>query len=79
MTLFIQIWKGSKVPLCVQSVIENYSTQDVIFIPEGTLQNYDVIGNVESTMEINMFLEGLTYSISPGTILIGTDLQVNLK
>lgn len=81
MTPFIQLWEGSRrIPNTVAKLIPEYANQDVIFIPENTKQRFSVTGEVQSEIPIQINpIVGFNYTVSSGTLIVGTNLRVNLN
>jgi hypothetical protein len=80
MTPFIQLWESRRVPERVMKLIPEYNGQDVIFIPENTNQKFSVSGEVQLEIPIQIDLvKGFNYTLSSGTLIIGTNLRVSLN
>ena len=80
MTAFIQLWESRRVPERVMKLIPEYNGQDVIFIPENTNQKFSVSGEVQLEIPIQIDLvKGFNYTLSSGTLIIGTNLRVSLN
>ena len=80
MTPFIQLWESKRVPERVIKLIPEYNGQDVIFIPENTNQKFSVSGEVQLEIPIQIDLvKGFNYTLSSGTLIIGTNLRVSLN
>ena len=80
MTAFIQLWESRRVPERVMKLIPEYDNHDVIFIPENTNQKFSVSGEVQLEIPIQIDLvKGFNYTLSSGTLIIGTNLRVSLN
>ena len=80
MTAFIQLWESRRVPERVMKLIPEYNGQDVIFVPENTNQKFSVSGEVQLEIPIQIDLvKGFNYTLSSGTLIIGTNLRVSLN
>ena len=80
MTAFIQLWESRRVPERVMKLIPEYNGQDVIFVPENTNQKFSVSGEVQLEIPIQIdLIEGFNYTLSSGTLIIGTNLRVSLN
>ena len=61
-------------------LIPEYNGQDVIFVPENTNQKFSVSGEVQLEIPIQIdLIEGFNYTLSSGTLIIGTNLRVSLN
>ena len=61
-------------------LIPEYNGQDVIFVPENTNQKFSVSGEVQLEIPIQIDLvKGFNYTLSSGTLIIGTNLRVSLN
>lgn len=80
MTPFIQLWESKRVPERVMKLIPEYDNHDVIFVPENTNQKFSVSGEVQLEIPIQIDLvKGFNYTLSSGTLIIGTNLRVSLN
>ena len=80
MTPFIQLWESKRVPERVMKLIPEYDNHDVIFIPENTNQKFSVSGEAQLEIPIQIDLvKGFNYTLSSGTLIIGTNLRVSLN
>lgn len=76
---FIQKWTQKTIPDRIKKLLPNYNNEDIIFIPHSTKQKFNIKGSHKlEYIEINTYINGSYYTITPGLIFKCEKLEITL-